>query len=316
MTASSASTDPTRGRVAVVPASRPEMHAALVAATERAGAVIVPLEEADAVIWADPAAVDVFPELMARAGSARWVQLPYAGIENLAPFLDPDRIWTCGKGVYADDCAEWMMTALLSAFRDIPVFARASSWQAQSGRNLLGAKITLLGGGGLAESFLRLIEPWGCDVTVVRRNPRPLPGAARTVTTEDRFEAVAGADAVIVCLALTPETTGIVDARLLASMPDDAWLINIARGAHVVNDDLLAALDAGTIAGAVLDVTDPEPLPDGHPLWDHGNVLITPHVGNTPEMGLPRLAARVEENVRRWRAGEELIGSVDVASGY
>jgi phosphoglycerate dehydrogenase-like enzyme len=314
--ANSVSTETTTGRIAVVPASRPEMHAALVAATEAAGAVIVPIEEADAVIWADPAAVDIFAELMDRAKLARWVQLPYAGIESLAPLLDDDRIWTCGKGVYADDCAEWMMTALLSAFRDIPIFSRASSWQAQSGRNLLGAKITLLGGGGLAESFLRLIEPWGCDVTVVRRNPLPLPGARRTLTTGDRFDAVADADAVIVCLALTAETTGIVDADLLAAMPDAAWLINIARGGHVVNDDLMAALDAGTLTGAVLDVTDPEPLPDGHPLWGYDNVLITPHVGNTPEMGLPRLAARVEENVRRWLAGHELIGSVDVAAGY
>ena len=292
------------------------MHEALVAAVERAGATVVDLAEAEAVVWADPAAASELQRMLADAPDARWVQLPYAGIENMRHVLDHDRIWTCGKGVYADDCAEWIMAALLSAFRDIPTFARADAWSEPRGRNLLGANLTVLGGGGLAESFLRLIEPWGCTVTCVRRRPTPVPGAHRTVTTAARLDAVRDADAVIVCLALTPETTGIVDAEMLAAMPDTAWLVNVGRGKHVVNADLVAALEAGTIAGAVLDVTDPEPLPDDHPLWRFDNVLITPHVGNTPEMGLARLARRVEDNVRRWLADEELLGPVDVVAGY
>ena len=304
------------GRIAVEPRSRPAMHEALVAAVERAGATVVDLAEAEAVVWADPAAASELQRMLADAPDARWVQLPYAGIENMRHVLDHDRIWTCGKGVYADDCAEWIMTALLSAFRDIPTFARADAWSEPRGRNLLGANLTVLGGGGLAESFLRLIEPWGCTVTCVRRRPTPVPGAHRTVTTAARLDAVRDADAVIVCLALTPETTGIVDAEMLAAMPDTAWLVNVGRGKHVVNADLVAALEAGTIAGAVLDVTDPEPLPDDHPLWRFDNVLITPHVGNTPEMGLARLARRVEDNVRRWLADEELLGPVDVVAGY
>lgn len=292
------------------------MHAALVAAVEAAGGSIVALEDAAAVVWADPTAVDVFTEMIGRAAHAEWVQLPFAGVENMIHLLDDTHLWTCGKGVYADDCAEWIMAALLTAFRDMPRFATASSWQPQSGRNLLGARLTLLGGGGLAESFLRLIEPWGCEVTVVRRSTEPLPGATRTVTNAQRLSAVADADAVVVCLALTPETTGIVDTELLRAMPSDAWLINVGRGGHVVTADLIAALDAHQIAGAVLDVTDPEPLPPDHPLWSYPNVVITPHVGNTPEMGLPRLAERVEVNVRRWIAGEEPIGTVDVGAGY
>ncbi len=305
-----------RTKIAVVPDSRPAMHAALSAAVEAAGGTVVGPEDASALVWADPAAVDVFREHIDAAPHATWVQLPYAGIETLVHLLDGSHHWTCGKGVYADACAEWMIAALLTAFRDMPTFARADSWPKQTGRNLLSANITLLGGGGLAESFLRLIEPWGCATTVVRRSAEPIPGAARTFTTDDRLTAVADADAVIVCLALTPETTGIVDADLLAAMPDDAWLLNIGRGPHVDNDDLIAALDAGTIAGAVLDVTDPEPLPDGHALWRYDNVLITPHVGNTPEMGLPLIASRVKENVRRWIAGDELLGPVDLDAGY
>ena len=90
----------------------------------------------------------------------------------------------------------------------------------------------------------------------------------------------------------------------------------MGRGGHVVTDDLVEALTADAIGGAALDVTEPEPLPDGHPLWEMENCLITPHVGNTPEMGLKLLARRVTENVRRYIAGEELLGPVDVDLGY
>jgi len=99
-------------------------------------------------------------------------------------------------------------------------------------------------------------------------------------------------------------------------MSPDAWLVNVARGRHVVTDDLVAALEVGNLGGAALDVTDPEPLPDGHPLWHLPNCIITPHVGNTPEMAVPLLTARITENVRRWSTGEDLLGPVDVAAGY
>ncbi len=301
---------------AVAPDTQPEMHDSLVDAVKRAGGTLVALDQADALIWADPKAAASYPEVIAAAPRVRWIQLPWAGIEPFAAHLDPDHLWTCGKGVYAQECAEWIMTALLAGFRDIPRYARATGWLDQQGRNLLGSRLTLLGAGGITESFLRLIEPWGCDTTVVRRQATPVAGATRTVPIGERHEAVASADAVIVCLALTNETHHIVDRELLASMPDDSWLINVARGGHVDHAALVDALDAGSLGGAVLDVTDPEPLPDGHPLWAFDNVLITPHVGNTPEMGLPLLINRVEENVRRWIQGEELIGTVDVAAGY
>ena len=302
--------------IAIAPDSRPEMYEALVAAVREAGGNVVPLERANALIWADPDAADHYPDVIERAPGVKWIQLPYAGVEPFAHHLDRHHLWTCGKGVYAAACAEWIMTALLAAFRDVPRYARATSWPRQDGRNLLGTRITVLGGGGIAEAFLRLIEPWGCSVTIVRRQARPVPGAARTVTSEDLHDAVADTDAVIVCLSLTDETRGIVDAALLESMAPRAWLLNVARGGHVVTDDLIDALERGTIAGAVLDVTDPEPLPDESLLWHLDNVLITPHVGNTPQMGLPLLAERVRVNVRRWLDGDDLVGVVDVDAGY
>ena len=134
------------------------------------------------------------------------------------------------------------------------------------------------------------------------------------MTTDHLHQAISDADAVIVALSLTEETTGIIDAAALAAMRSDAFLLNVGRGGHVVTADLVDALRNGVIQGAVLDVTDPEPLPDGHPLWHLDNCVITPHVGNTAEMGLPLIAARVRDNVARWIAGDDLLGPVDV--GY
>jgi phosphoglycerate dehydrogenase-like enzyme len=143
-----------------------------------------------------------------------------------------------------------------------------------------------------------------------------MDGAARVVGEDELDAAIEGCDLVVLALALTPDTRGLIDARRLRLMGPQAWLVNVARGGHIVTDDLVAALRDGTIAGAGLDVTDPEPLPDGHPLWDLPGCIITPHVGNTPDMAVPLLSARIAENVRRWSAGEPLLGLVEPGRGY
>jgi phosphoglycerate dehydrogenase-like enzyme len=120
----------------------------------------------------------------------------------------------------------------------------------------------------------------------------------------------------VLALALTAETTGIVGRPEFDALPDHAMLVNVARGAHVVTDELVDALQGGRIAAAALDVTEPEPLPDGHPLWSLPNCLITPHIGNTPEMGIRLLEPFVADNVRRFCEGRELLAGVDVALGY
>ena len=306
--------------VAVAPDTRPVMHGAFVAAVRAAGGEVAvsaaELAEAKALVWADPFAPHLYPDVVASVPAVEWVQLPFAGIEPFIDYLDARLVWACAKGVYADPVAEWVMAALLMGLRDFHLFAAADSWCAETGRNLLGAKITVLGGGGITRSLLRLLEPWDCQVTVVRRSGEPVDGAARTLTLARVHEAVAGADAVVVALALTSETHHVVDAALLESMGPQCWLVNVARGGHVDHGALGAALRSGAIAGAVLDVTDPEPLPDSSELWALPNCVITPHIGNTREMGLPLITGRVRENVRRWLAGEDLLGIVDIALGY
>ena len=308
-----------RTKIAVAPETRPAMYAAMRDAAIEAGAEIVPVEQASALMWADPLNPGEFPGVVASGQSLGWVQLPFAGIENFVGQLDGRLIWTCGKGVYADPVAEHVITLTLAGFRYLHISIPATSWPAQEGRNLLGANVVIVGAGGITESLVRLLEPWRAHVSVIRRQSTPMAGVERTVAQSDEaamHELLAGADVVVIAAALTPETTGMVDAAFLDAMAEDAWLINVGRGAHVDNDALLDALRAGLIGGAALDVATPEPLPDGHPLWDEANCIITPHVANTPEMGLPLIANRVRINVARWIAGDELDGLVDVEAGY
>lgn len=206
---------------------------------------------------------------------------------------------------------------LLAGLRDLVAYARRTGWSARTGRNLAGARITLVGGGGISLELARLLAPFVPRLTVVRRDAsQPFPGAERVLPTTALHEAVADADAVVLTLALTAATRGIVDAGVLRAMRTDAWLIKVARGGVVVTDDLGAALRDGTIGGAALDVTDPEPLPDGHPLWSLPNCLITPHAGSTLAMNEPLVAARTRQNVARMAAGEPPLGLVDAAAGY
>lgn len=274
---------------------------------------------ADALVWADPYNVSELEVLLRGDGHAvKWVQLPYAGVE---PFSDvikqhADLTWTCAKGVYAEPVAEHALMLLLAGLRGLGEYGRASKWSSPRGTNLLGSKVVIVGGGGITESLLRLLGPFGADVTVVRRHPVAMSGANRVLEVSALDDALDGAVGVVLALALTPETIGIIARPQLARMSERGWIVNVARGGHIVTDDLVAALAAGELGGAALDVTDPEPLPEGHPLWSMPNCIITPHVGNTPEMAVPLLAARITENVRRWIAGEPLIGLVDPALGY
>jgi phosphoglycerate dehydrogenase-like enzyme len=295
----------------------PTEHAAFLHdAVVEGGGRIVDVEEAEALVWVDPSDAAGLADTLRRHPQLRWVQLPWAGIEPFVDVLDHERRWTCGKGVYAEPVAEHALALGLAGLRAIGHYSRQRTWGDPRGTNLLGAKVTILGGGEITRSLVRLLQPFHPSITVVRRHPEPLEGVAEVVEASALHGALAGADLVVLALALTPETEGIIDAAALEAMASHAWLVNVARGRHVDTDALVAALEAGSIGGAALDVTDPEPLPDDHPLWRLERCVITPHVGNTPEMGRTLLAERVRENVRRYAAGRPLLGPVHVELGY
>jgi phosphoglycerate dehydrogenase-like enzyme len=300
-------------RVAVLPEGRAPW---LGDAVREAGGEVSGVDGADAVVWSDPYDADGLAAVLAARPDLPWVQLPFAGIDPFLDLLDHDRVWTCGKGVYAEPVAEMALALLLACCRDLPQYARATTWTSDHGTNLLGARVTVLGGGAITTSLLRLLGGFGCHVTVVTRHPRPIDGAEEVVGPDELTAVATRTDALVLALALTPETERIVDAELLAALPDDAVLVNVARGQHVDTAALVETLQAGRLGAAGLDVTDPEPLPDGHPLWSLDGVLVTPHTANTKAMGRPLLAGRVRENVRRRIAGEALLGRVDPDLGY
>ena len=250
------------------------------------------------------------------AEQIRWVQLPFAGVERLIHLMSDDRVWTCGKGVYAEPCAELAFALALAGLRGLGRFARATIWSPPEGRNLLGARVTIVGGGGITEALLRLLKPFDCHVTVVRNRVQDMDGADVVVEADRYADCLPGADVVFLALPLTADTEGMISRDELELMEPHAWIINLARGGHIVTDDLVWALRNNIIGGAGLDVTDPEPLPDGHPLWTLPNCIITPHVGNTPEMAVPLLAERISQNVRLFAKGEDLLGPVNVELGY
>jgi phosphoglycerate dehydrogenase-like enzyme len=309
---------PDPGPIAVLP----EARAVFVDAVRAGGGEVAPLSaDTRGLIWLAPHGVAEFAGVLESNQQLSWVQLPWAGIDSLAEVVReherPGLLWTSGKGAYAQPVAEHALMLTLALLREVPKRLAARSWNpVSSGTSLYGRNVVIVGAGGIAIELLRLIEPFGTSTAVVRRGDQPVRGASRTVPAERLDELLPEADVVVIAAALTPETYRLFDASRLALLKPSAVLVNVARGALVDTDALLVALNADAIAGAGIDVTDPEPLPDGHPLWDAPNLIITPHTADTPEMTAPLLAARVRHNVEAFLGRGDFAGIVDPAAGY
>ncbi|HCB37039.1 MAG TPA: hydroxyacid dehydrogenase, partial [Acidimicrobiaceae bacterium] len=154
-------------------------RAQLAEAVRAGGGEVVAPEQAEALVWAEPERADLLPPVLDANPGIEWVQLPYAGIEPFVEMLAarPGVEWTCGKGVYAEPVAEHVVALALAGMRGVGAYAAATTWTPPQGRNLIGANVTLLGGGGIAESLLPMLAPFGCDITVLRRSAQPLAGA-------------------------------------------------------------------------------------------------------------------------------------------
>jgi phosphoglycerate dehydrogenase-like enzyme len=295
----------------------PEPNEEVAAAVERGGAsVVARAEEAEAVVWLSwSRAAEMSGALH---DGIRWVQLPSAGVDRWVAqgLLDDRRLWTGAQGAYADDVAEHVLAFVLAAARRLPQAAKRRTWARDEGRRLAGATVGIVGAGGIGAAVIARLSPFGARVLALTQSGREVPGADRSLSAEGLDEFLQESGYVVLALPLTEESRGLIGARELDLIGPDGWLVNVARGAIVQTDALVDALREERIAGACLDVTDPEPLPEGHPLWDFENVLVTPHVANPPHLEMAVLAARVEENVRRYVSGEELVGRIDVGRGY
>ncbi len=309
---------PEAGPVAILPTADDAFVAAVVAG----GGTVEPLSaETRGLVWVtlDIAALS---QVLAEHPAIGWVQLPLAGIENFASVFEAQGeaelpVWTSAKGSFAEPVAEHAVGLTLAVLRGLPEKSRGTSWaHPKTGISLYGRRVVIVGAGGIAVEIMRLLAPWEVDVTIVRRGSDPLPGASRTVPVAQLHELLPDADVVILAAAATSETTNLIGAAELALMKPSAALVNIARGRLIDQDALVASLESGHLAGAGLDVTSPEPLPDGHPLWTAPRVVITSHSADTPEMTVPLLAERIRANVAALHGDGAMVGRVDPVAGY
>jgi phosphoglycerate dehydrogenase-like enzyme len=301
--------------VSVAPGEQPGVRAALASA----GIGVVPVGESTrGLVWMgthDPAGLAA---ALNNAPLLEWVQLPSAGSDDFvsAGILNPKITWTSAKGAFSRPVAEHALALTLAILRHFPERSRATTWGKPMGRSLYGLNVVIVGAGGIAQELIRLLAPFGTHVTVVRRQSKHLSGAAESVCTDQLGEVLTTADVVVLAAALTPSTQALIGETELQQMPRSAVLVNVARGGLVDLEALTRAVQDGAIAGAALDVTDPEPLPTGHALWKLPQVLITPHSADTWDMIKPLLDARIVANATHFDRGEHLEGVIDPAIGY
>ncbi len=264
--------------------------------------------------WSPPYLADAsVPVLLDEMKSIRVVQLLTAGADVWVGRMPPGTVLCDGRGIHTSSTAELALTLILSYQRRLPVLVRAQAageWDrsATLAPELTGRHVLIIGAGDIGQNLARRLEACEARVTMVARTARE--GVHGVAELPDLLPQ---ADIVVLLVPLTAETTGMVDAKFLSRLSDGALLVNISRGPVVVTDALVAEVRSGRL-NAALDVTDPEPLPPGHPLWSLPNVLITPHVGGIVAGLMPRAYGLLEQQLRRFVAGEPLINVV--TDGY
>ena len=250
--------------------------------------------------------------VLAKLPRLNLIQLMSAGAEQAIPFVPPGVTLCNARGAHDPAVAEWIMAVILAQVRERPRFAaaqQAATWAPASTGALAGQRVLIVGYGSIGAAVERLLTPFGATVQRIARRARNGVSAM-----DELAAALPDADIVIVLVPVTPATNGLVDARFLSQLHDGALLVNAARGSIVDTGALLTELRSGRLRAA-LDVTDPEPLPDGHPLWSAPGLLLTPHVGGATPQAVPRAMAVVRDQLARYASGEPLRNIVG-ADGY
>ena len=254
----------------------------------------------------------VRPELIAKVAqlpNLKLIQLRSAGAEAVLPYV-PDHVTLCNaRGAHDPATAEWVVGAIVAHLRNLPRFAMAQQegrWDPALSESVAGKHVLIVGYGSIGAAVERRLEGWDVTVERVARRARPGTQDGPAVKAVDELpDALPRADVVVLLVPVTDETRGMADAKFLRSMKDGALLVNAARGPIVDTDALLKELTAQRITAA-LDVTDPEPLPPGHPLWKAPGLLLTPHVGGAITGARDRAYAVVRDQLARYAAGEPL----------
>jgi phosphoglycerate dehydrogenase-like enzyme len=264
------------------------------------------------------------PDLL--ASNIHWVQIYSAGIERCTAIPAAQKnlsILSNAQRLQGPEIADHAIALMLALVRRLDVYSSRQSWirEQDPGEEdiweLEGRTLLVVGLGGIGTNIAKLGYGLGMRVIATRNSRREGPDFISYVGLADELLGLARkADVIINATPLTTSTTGIFNREFFAAAPDHAYFINIGRGRSVVTDDLIKALEKGDIAGAGLDVTDPEPLPDGHPLWSAPRVIITPHMAGVSDKIMGRIFLVARENIRRYSAGEPLLSVVDMERGY
>ncbi|MFH0412162.1 D-isomer specific 2-hydroxyacid dehydrogenase family protein [Corynebacterium sp. L4756] len=266
-----------------------------------------------------------FPEDLPE--SVQLIQVPFAGVDGILDLIADTHSkygvrWSNAAGVYDSTVAESTIGLLLAQLHAHKRVTLAKSWdvrdEAEANTTFLfeDSTVAIIGAGGIGKKLISMLSGFGPKIIAVNRSGKPVEGADEVYTFDQIDEVWPAADYFLMLAPLTPETHHMVNADALAKMPKHAVVVNVGRGPLVDTDALTEALKDGTIAGAGLDVTDPEPLPDGHPLWDEVNCIITPHLANPPYSVRNRIGAHTVEVLKALEAGEEIPTEVDPKLGY
>ena len=265
------------------------------------------------------------PQDLLRAQKLQWFHLVWAGADRYkSHFFPAGALFTNGSGAYGAYIAEHVIGGILCLYRQLrhyEALQKAHIWdQKWQETTLEGKTVLILGTGDLGGSLAKRLQGFDCRILGICRSGQPQPGFHAMHTLADLDRLLPLVDVVVGCLPSTQETIGLMDARHLRMMKKNALLVNCGRGSFVVTKDLEDVLESGHLAGCVLDVTDPEPLPADSRLWDMEHVIITPHIsgisfGHLPEME-DRIYRMAAENLRRYLDGESLLNRVDFETGY
>jgi len=315
----------------VVFVDKPERVAALQAAAPGLEIVAVDsqAEAVKAVADAEILLGSCDEEILSQGPQLRWIQVYSAGVDRCIgnPGLEQgDRILTNGQKIGSPALAEHAIAMMMALVRALDVYHAnqlSGTWQRDIGMDrrefmeLEGRTVLVVGLGGIGTQTAKRAHGLGMRVIATRSSRREGPPYVDYVGLADEtLELARQADVVINTAPLTEETRGMFNAAFFRAMKPTAYFVSVGRGASTVTDDLVAALNSGEIAGAGLDVTDPEPLPEGHPLWTTPRVLISPHTAGRSDKGSDRLFLLVAENLRRYVAGDPLLSVVDIERGY
>ena len=257
-----------------------------------------------------------------RARRLEWIHLAAAGVDTLMfdQLAQSDVVVTNAKGVFDRPIAEFVLGSILAVAKDVHRshdLQAARRWQHRETRSIAGETALVVGTGSIGRELARVLRAVDMDVRGAGRTERESdPDFGRVVPSAELTDHVGWADHVVVVAPLTDATRGLIGERVLSAMKPTAHLVNVGRGPIVDEDALVAALEAGTIAAATLDVFQTEPLPEDHPLWTAPGVVVTPHMSGDVVGWTDTLARQFVDNAGRWLDGEPLLNVVDKQHGF